>query len=105
MLATVTDRGHVLLVGRLDVRGSGAARDALHLALATGVGELVVDLSGVELLDATGLGVLVDVHRRAKLAGRRLVLLGVPPRIARLLAITRLNRILTVEAGPVAVPA
>lgn len=105
MLASVTEQGHVRLVGRLDVRGSAAARDALHLALASGAGELVVDLSGVELLDATGLGVLVDVHRRAKLGGRRLVLLGVPPRIGRLLAITRLNRILTVATGPVAVPA
>jgi anti-anti-sigma factor len=105
MLARMTDHGQIVLTGRLDVRGAAVARDALHAALETGDGELVVDVSGVELLDATGLGVLVDVHRRARLAGRRLVLRGAPPRVARLLAITRLNRILTVEAGPVAVPA
>jgi anti-sigma B factor antagonist len=105
MLATTTDGGPVQLIGRLDARGAGTARDALHAALATGDGELVVDLSGVELLDATGLGVLVDVHRRAGLAGRRLVLRNASPRVARLLAITRLNRVLAVESAGVAVPA
>lgn len=97
MRATTTEDGSVLLTGRLDVRGAAAARDALHRALAAGDGELVVDLSGVELLDAIGLGVLVDVHRRAKLTDRRLVLRAATPRVARLLAATRLDRVLSVE--------
>lgn len=99
MHTTTTELGTVLLTGRLDVRGAAVARDALHRALAGGDGELVVDLSGVELLDVIGLGVLVDVHRRARLAGRRLVLRGAPPRVARLLAATRLDRVLSVERG------
>jgi anti-anti-sigma factor len=103
MLATTAEHGAVLLTGRFDMRGAGTARDALHAALATGDGALVVDLSGVELLDATGLGVLVDVHRRARLAGRRLVLRGASRRVARVLAITRLNRIIAMEQ--LAVPA
>lgn len=99
MHATTTEPGSVLLTGRFDVRGAAVARDALHRALAAGDGELVVDLSGVELLDVIGLGVLVDVHRRARLADRRLVLRGAPPRVARLLAATRLNRVLVLERG------
>ena len=63
MRARVTDDGGVELVGRLDVRGAAAAREALPEALARGSGRLLVDLSGVELLDATGLGVLVAAHR------------------------------------------
>jgi anti-anti-sigma factor len=102
MRATGTDRGEVALVGRLDVRGAAAAREALHAALAAlpaGGGELVVDLSGVELLDATGLGVLVGTHRRAQLAGCRLVLRGAPPRVARLLSVTRLDRVIPIETA------
>ena len=87
MHAMTTEHGAVLLTGRT----------ALHSALADGAGELVVDLSGVELLDAIGLGVLVDVHRRARLADRRLVLRAATPRVARLLAATRLDRVLSVE--------
>jgi anti-sigma B factor antagonist len=102
MLVTTT-AGEVTLVGRLDARAAGPVRDALHSALAAGRGRLVVDLSGVELLDATGLGVLVGAHRRARLDGRELVLRGASFRVARLLKVTRLDRVITVE--PERVPA
>jgi anti-anti-sigma factor len=94
---TVVEGQLVALAGRLDMLGAGTARDALHAALACGTGELVVDLSEVELLDATGLGVLVGTHRRARNAGRRLVLRDVSHRVARLLALTRVDRIIPVE--------
>lgn len=91
------DGERVVLSGRLDARGAAPARDALHAALAAGSGRLVVDLSRVELLDATGLGVLVGAHRRARLDGRELVLSDAPPRVARLLSLTRVDRVITVE--------
>jgi anti-sigma B factor antagonist len=97
MQAMVRDDGSVVLAGRLDVRGAGAAREALHEALGCGEGRLVVDLSGVELLDATGLGVLAGAHRRARLQDRELVLRDARPRVARLLSLTRLDRVITVE--------
>jgi len=100
MQATAIGGDLVVLHGRLDARGAGAARDTLHAALAAGSGRLVLDLSGVELLDATGLGVLAGAHRRAGLAGRELVLRGTPPRVARLLLVTRLDRVLAFEGAP-----
>ena len=54
-------------------------RAALHRAIDAGTGDLVVDLTQVELVDATGLGVLLGAHRRAKQQGRRLVLRDAPP--------------------------
>jgi anti-anti-sigma factor len=97
MRARVTDDGGVELVGRLDVRGAAAAREVLHEALARGPVRVPVDLSGVELLDATGLGVLVAAHRRARLQGCELVLCDAGPRVARLLSLTRLDRVIAVE--------
>jgi anti-anti-sigma regulatory factor len=47
--------------------------------------------------------VLVGAHRRAISVRRRLVLRGVPPRIMRILAVTRLNRVLNVEVPEAAV--
>lgn len=92
------DAGQVVaLSGRLDVHSVADVRLALHSALDAGSGRLVVDLGGVELLDATGLGVLVGAHRRAGRAGRVLVLFDVPPRLGRLLIATRLDRVLVVE--------
>ena len=98
MLATTVVRGAVVaLAGRLDMLGAAVAREALHAAVDAGEGRLVVDLSQVELLDATGLGVLVGTHRRARAAGRQLVLLDAVPRVTRILALTRVDRIIPIE--------
>lgn len=93
----------VALRGSLDASTVADVRLALHAALDAGTGDLVVDLAEVVLLDATGLGVLVGAHRRAGRFGRRLILRRVPPRIERLLVVTRLHRVLRVEPAPVAV--
>lgn len=85
------------LRGRLSAATVADVRLALADAIEQGVGDIVVDLSAAELVDATGLGVLVGGHRRADRAGRRLVLRAVPDRIDRLLLATRLHRVLTVE--------
>jgi anti-anti-sigma factor len=99
---TVVDGQLVTLAGRLDVTGASAAREALHAALEAGTGPLVVDLAGVELLDATGLGVLIGTHRRARRDGRQLVLRDAAPRVARLLWLTRVDRIIAVEPSTTA---
>jgi anti-anti-sigma factor len=65
----------------------------------------VVDLAGLELLDATGLGVLVGAHRRARRDGRELVLRATPARVTRLLRALRLDRVLILEPAPDRVPA
>lgn len=104
MEVTMTSDGsEVVLRGRLDVRTVADVRTALHVAIDTGAGDLIVDLRDAEIMDATGLGVLVGAHRRAGRAGRSLVLREVPPRLERLLLATRLHRILAVERA--AVPA
>jgi len=92
----------VALRGRLSSISVGDVRAALADAIEVGIDDLVVDMSGVELMDATGLGVLVGSHRRAERAGRRLVLQNVPERIDRLLLATRLHRVLCVDRLPAA---
>jgi anti-anti-sigma factor len=87
--------GQVLVLrGRLDARVTADVRLALAAAVAEGTGELVLDVAGLEAVDAPGLGVLVGAHRRAGRVGRALVLRDVPPALARLLFLTRLDRML-----------
>jgi anti-sigma B factor antagonist len=85
------------LTGRLSALTVADVRAALVEAIACGTGDLVVDIAGVQLVDASGLGVLVGAHRLALRNERRLVLRGVPARIERLLAVTHLNRVMTLE--------
>lgn len=84
----------IALSGRLDVHVAADVRNALAEAVDAGQGELVLDLTEVEAVDATGLGVLVGAHRRAQRAGRTLVLEQVPVSVGRLLLITRLDKVL-----------
>jgi anti-anti-sigma factor len=93
-LAEVLPGRCLALHGRLDVHVAADVRLALADAVRAGSGDLVLDLSRVVAVDATGLGVLVGAHREAGRAGRALVLLDVPERVGRLLLVTRLHRVL-----------
>ena len=83
------------VAGRLDVHTVADVRLALHDILDRGTGDLLIHLAEAEVHDATGLGVIVGVHHRARRMGRRLVLANVSPRLDRLLRSTRLHRVLT----------
>jgi anti-anti-sigma factor len=98
-MAFALDRvdGVLALAGDLDRRSVAAVREALHDLLGSASGDVVLDVSRIGLVDTTGLGLLVAAHRRALAAGRRVVLRGVGPRLARALAVTRLHRVLYVE--------
>jgi anti-sigma B factor antagonist len=86
------------LEGALNARRVPDVRIPLHRAVDEAHGDLVVDLSEVDRIDVTGIGLLVDAHRRASRLGHRLLLRNVPPNVARMLAVTRLNRILHFES-------
>ena len=90
--------------GRVDVTAVADFRSvmqgAVDCAAPLGVvpGAVVrVDVSGLELVDAAGLGVLVEMHRRAGRAGLRFALRNVPGPLSRLLFISRLYRVISVE--------
>ena len=91
------DVGVVRLGPHLDVRNVAQARALVHAALETATGELVLDLVDLELIDAAGLGMLTAAHLRAERAGVRLVLRHCTRDVRRVLAVTRLNRLLRVE--------
>ena len=62
------------LVGRLDGRTAPLVRETLHACIDEGEGDLLLHIGSLEIWDAAGLGVLVGAHRRARRAGRRVVL-------------------------------
>ncbi|HUV47407.1 MAG TPA: STAS domain-containing protein [Actinomycetes bacterium] len=88
----------VSLPSRVDATTSGDVRYALNVALdSIHQGDLTVDASAVDSLDVAGLGVLVAAHRRARQRGVRLVICDPQPRVLRILAVTRLHRVLNLD--------
>lgn len=98
MRSTRLRRADLVLPERLDVTTVGDLRDAMALAVESGPGpDVVVDVSGVRVVDSVGLGLLVTTHRNCLRGGRRLVLVDPQPRLLRLLAVTRLHRVLHLQ--------
>jgi anti-anti-sigma factor len=93
MVVCVAAGCEIALSGRLDARSATEMREALHTAIDAGTGDLIVDVSGVDLVDAIGLGVLLGAHRRAARADRRLVLREATPHLLRILRLARLHRV------------
>jgi anti-sigma B factor antagonist len=98
MVVSVAAGSVLALSGHLDARSATEVRAALHAAIDAGEGDLIVDASGVDLVDATGLGVLLGAHRRAAKAGRRIVLRDSSPRLVRMLRLARLHRVFDIPS-------
>ena len=70
---------HVIgLFGELDLATVGDFERALADVEASHVAEIVVDLSGLQFIDSTGIRVLAEAARRSRTDGRRLTLLRGP---------------------------
>src|SRR5260370_249767 len=80
------------VTGELDIASAPALREQLLSLLRPGSSRLVIDLSKVSFCDASGLAVLVNTGRRARLLGGFLRLAAVSPQVGQVLNITRLHR-------------
>jgi len=68
----------------------------LDRVLSLGPGEMVIDLSGCRHIDAAGIGLLLDVHRRMTRGQGTLILRNPNPRIRRILETARLHQVLPI---------
>jgi anti-sigma B factor antagonist len=84
------------LRGSLDLATAPTVRAALSEATDKGGHDLIVDLTQLEFLDSTGLGVLIGAHRRAAEHGGSLRLIASDGPISRLLNITGLITVFAV---------
>jgi anti-sigma B factor antagonist len=97
---TYVEAGHTVLevFGEVDVHTAPALRDRMADGVDSGPHDLVVDLSGVDFLDSTGLGVLVGGLTRARAAGGDLSLVCSRIPLLRLLEITGLDEVFVIHA-------
>ena len=88
---STTSQGSCAVVrveGEIDLESAGELSEAAVAAIQEIGPSLVLDLSGVTFMDSTGLKVLLAVHKRAELAGGRLVLAGPTRSVNRVVSIT-----------------
>jgi anti-sigma B factor antagonist len=97
-------RGEIAIVhatGEVDIATAPLLAKELRAAQESALSLLVVDLTGVTLLDSTGLGVLIEHLGRLKSADHRTdfrLVVNEPP-VLKVLSITGLDRVFSVFAS------
>lgn len=80
--------------GRLNMVAAPGLRAQLHDLVAGGSTRIVVDLSGTEFIDSSGLGALVSGLKTARQAGGDLRIATPSQQVEAVLELTNLNRVL-----------
>ena len=96
-LVTDTARTDVRLSGSLDLMSAPGLRATLDRLRHDGSRHIVLDLAGLDFVGAIGLGVFVDADQALRAAGGTLVLINPSRLMCRLLSLTELDAVLTVE--------
>ncbi len=90
--------------GEIDLYTAPRLHSELVTALSGGrPAQIVVDMSGVDFCDSTGMNVLLAAHRRAREQGGDLELAAPRPAIKKILQVTGLETVFTVLDDPAAV--
>lgn len=102
--SVVDNRPVVTVSGDVDLRTSPRLRSVLLEAAQKTSGTLLIDLSDVNYMDSSGVGTMVYVKREVERGGRRLVLVGLQPRVRSVLEITHLDKFFTIAPSMDEVP-
>jgi anti-sigma B factor antagonist len=85
------------LYGELDVATSPLLGRKLEMVASTAPARVVIDLSGLQFLDSTGLHALITVHRKWSAAGRTFALIRGPRAVQRVFELTEVDRLFEFE--------
>jgi len=90
------------LEGRIAIGDTETLRTAVQLA--SEAGDIILDLSNVTLVDAHGLGVLLQLREQALAIGIQFELINVNESLSKVFEITRLNTVFEINSGVQFVP-
>jgi anti-sigma B factor antagonist len=97
-VSTASQGGHAVVTatGELDLYTAPRLQTALATLLRDRIDRIVVDMSGIEFCDSTGMNVLLAAMKRIKEQGGRLELAAPRPAVQRILQVTGLDTVFTV---------
>jgi anti-sigma B factor antagonist len=90
----------VVLEGDLSGQGVGDLRDMFRKWQHAEAPRVMVDMSGVQFMDTSGLAHLIETHLKFERHGGKLVLFGLQPMIADVFEVTRVTALFHVAGSP-----
>ena len=91
------DRRIVKLEGSCDLATAPSLRQTLHALTGPGVTDVILEVSELEFIDSTGLGVVRGAMRRLREAGATLRIAGAQSIVRRVLEITDLDKVIPLQ--------
>jgi anti-sigma B factor antagonist len=88
------DTSIVVVRGSVDMAVAAEFSAALTEAIEERDGSLLIDLTAVTFIDSTGLNALVNAFERQRWSGRGFAIVSDDNRLAMMLEVTRLDRVL-----------
>ncbi|MFC5748843.1 STAS domain-containing protein [Actinomadura rugatobispora] len=97
-VSTASQGGHAVVTatGELDLYTAPRLQTALAGLLREQLDRVVVDMSGIDFCDSTGMNVLLSAFKRLKERGGTLELAAPRPAVRRILQVTGLDSVFTV---------
>ncbi|HEU0241777.1 MAG TPA: STAS domain-containing protein [Micromonosporaceae bacterium] len=95
---SIGDRTVLEVGGEVDVYTAPTLREKIVSLVDGGARLIIVDLTHVEFLDSTGLGVLVGAMKRLRMVGGDFALVCDQEKILKIFRITGLDRVFTLHS-------
>lgn len=95
----------VAVSGEVDVATAPSFRQSATEVLDSGVTKLIIDMTPIDFIDSSGLGVLIGVRKRVEDINGELVLVAPQRQVNRLFDITGLTDVFTIVPTLDMVPA
>lgn len=107
----VSSRSHgdhviVIATGEIDLYTAPRLQSELAevIANAAPASRIIVDMSGVEFCDSTGMNILLSCLRQVRERGGELELAAPRPAVMKILQVTALDSVFTIVPAPVTLP-
>jgi anti-sigma B factor antagonist len=100
------DHAIVIATGEIDLYTAPRLQSELAEVIANAAPEprIIVDMSGVEFCDSTGMNILLSCLRQVRERGGELELAAPRPAVMKILQVTALDSVFTIVPAPVTLP-
>lgn len=79
------------LEGELDIENSAFFKEESFDRISEGKVNIIIELSKVNYIDSSGLGVLISIQKEARMNGGSLVLVGISQQVKNMMKMTHLD--------------
>lgn len=91
------DFWNISLQGELDVSTADKLKEHLHSLVDKKIIDMKINLTNLEYIDSTGLGVMIGILKRLKISDKEIYIINPKSNVKKIFTITGLDKIFKVE--------